>query len=119
MIKKVLILAAGGAGYVLGARAGRGRYEQIRTQAEKVWSNPQVQQVASDAQDLAAEKAPVVKETVKDAASSAAKKASTTAKDAAGAASDKVSDQTKDTPSDVEGIDLVAAASSVPEDPKP
>ena len=31
------------AGYVLGARAGRGRYEQIKAQAEKVWDQPIVQ----------------------------------------------------------------------------
>ena len=31
------------AGYVLGARAGRERYEQIKGQAEKVWDQPAVQ----------------------------------------------------------------------------
>ena len=31
------------AGYVLGARAGRERYEQIKVQAEKVWDQPIVQ----------------------------------------------------------------------------
>ncbi len=31
------------AGYVLGARAGRERYEQIKGQAEKVWEQPAVQ----------------------------------------------------------------------------
>ncbi|WP_150955108.1 hypothetical protein [Microbacterium testaceum] len=31
------------AGYVLGARAGRDRYEQIKTQAGKVWDQPVVQ----------------------------------------------------------------------------
>jgi hypothetical protein len=32
-----------GVGYVLGTRAGRERYEQIKAQAEKVWSLPPVQ----------------------------------------------------------------------------
>jgi len=31
------------AGYVLGTRAGRERYEQIKAQAEKVWEQPVVQ----------------------------------------------------------------------------
>jgi hypothetical protein len=31
------------AGYVLGARAGRERYEQIKAQAEKIWEQPVVQ----------------------------------------------------------------------------
>jgi hypothetical protein len=53
---------AGAAGYVLGARAGRQRYEQIVDQAQRVWSNPKVQQATRTAQDKAKEKAPVVGE---------------------------------------------------------
>ncbi len=33
-----------GAGYVLGARAGRGRYEQMREQAEELMNRPQVRE---------------------------------------------------------------------------
>ncbi|RYJ06225.1 MAG: YtxH domain-containing protein [Actinomycetales bacterium] len=127
MIKKALVLAAGVGGYVLGTRAGRGRYEQIKTQADKVWSSPTVQKVASDAQDLAAEKAPVVKEK----ATAAAHRATGTAKEAADEARSKVAEKapssdsgqapSKDgqsTDDHLEGIDLVAAASDVPEEPK-
>lgn len=32
-------LSIGAIGYVLGARAGRGRYEQIKSNAQKVWSS--------------------------------------------------------------------------------
>ncbi|WP_199245892.1 YtxH domain-containing protein [Leifsonia sp. AG29] len=39
-----LIFAAGAAvGYVLGTRAGRERYEQIRAAASRVWESPVVQ----------------------------------------------------------------------------
>jgi hypothetical protein len=47
-------------GYVLGARDGRGRYEQIKTQAERLWNDPKVQQTAAAAQDFAKQKAPQV-----------------------------------------------------------
>jgi hypothetical protein len=38
------------AGFVLGARAGRERYEEIVTNARKVWENPTVQEAAGVAQ---------------------------------------------------------------------
>jgi hypothetical protein len=43
IVKKLTMLVIGGAGYVLGARAGRERYEQIKQQATRTWHNPQVQ----------------------------------------------------------------------------
>lgn len=67
MFKKSLTLIAGATGYVLGARAGRGRYEQIKQQADRLWSNPTVQKAAADVQDVVAEKAPVVKDKVASA----------------------------------------------------
>jgi len=72
-MKKLLTLAvAGAAGYVLGTRAGRERYEQIRGMARGVKDDPRVQAQAHKAADLAREKAPVVKEKVADAAGAAA-----------------------------------------------
>ena len=52
-MKKLTLLATAAAGYVLGARAGRGRYDQITTQASKVWHNPTVQDVVTEAQTQA------------------------------------------------------------------
>ena len=40
---KISFLAGGVVGYVLGTRAGEKRYEQIKKQADKAWSNPAVQ----------------------------------------------------------------------------
>lgn len=40
------------AGYVLGTRAGRQRYEQIKEQAEKVWNLDPVQKQVAKVQDL-------------------------------------------------------------------
>ena len=46
-MKKLTLLAAGAAGYVLGARAGRHRYEQIAAGARRSLGNPRVQAASS------------------------------------------------------------------------
>ena len=84
---KITLLVGGAAGYVLGTRAGRQRYEQIKSQAQSLWNNPKVQHKAAQAQDYAKDKAPLVK----DKAAGAAAGAASAAKDAGGAARDKVS----------------------------
>jgi hypothetical protein len=48
---KVTLLAGLAAGYVLGTRDGRERYEQIRTQATKVMQDPRVKRKTAQAQD--------------------------------------------------------------------
>lgn len=73
-MKKLMLLVAGGVGYVLGARAGRERYEQIKKAATRVKEDPRVQEKAHQAADLAKDKAPVVKDKVASAASTAADK---------------------------------------------
>ena len=73
-MKKLTLLAAGFVGYVLGSRAGRERYEQIKKVATRVKDDPRVQEKATQAADLAKEKAPVVKDKVVSAASTAADK---------------------------------------------
>lgn len=54
MSKIALVLAAGG-GYVLGARAGRERYEQIKNQATRLWRDPRVEDARSQARQAASE----------------------------------------------------------------
>jgi hypothetical protein len=52
-VKKLVLLTAVAIGYVLGSRAGRGRYEEIKRQADKVWNTDSVQNTAHKAQDTA------------------------------------------------------------------
>jgi hypothetical protein len=60
-VKKLTLLVVAGAGYVLGSRAGRERYEQIKTQATKTWNNPKVQEAADAVQTQAKQAAGDVK----------------------------------------------------------
>ncbi len=48
------LIIGGGIGYVLGAKAGRQRYEQIRATWGKVMGNPQVHAAAEKGKELAA-----------------------------------------------------------------
>lgn len=70
-MKKLTMLAAGAVGYVLGTRAGRERYEQIKRGAQKLKNNPTVQQKAREAGTAVKENAPVVKDKVAEAATTA------------------------------------------------
>lgn len=104
---KLMLLGAGAVGYVLGARAGRGRYDQIATQAQKVWQDPRVQQ----RKDQAAS-------TVKDTVADAAQQAGDLARDkvASVTSSESVDTQTSSTPSPFAGAPLTGetAPSSAP-----
>ena len=50
MFKKLTLAAAAGAGYVLGAKAGRERYEQIRRAYRHAKDDPRLQTAAGMAQ---------------------------------------------------------------------
>lgn len=52
-IKKLTLLAAFGGGYVLGAKAGRERYEQLKHTAQQVADDPRVHDVAERVQNAA------------------------------------------------------------------
>ena len=65
-MKKLLLLAGVGVGYVLGSKAGRERYEQIRSGAKSMAANPKVQAATSKAQETVAAQAPVVADALKD-----------------------------------------------------
>jgi hypothetical protein len=47
---KLMFLTGLAAGFVLGSRAGREKYEEIRANAQKVWQHPTVQEAAGVAQ---------------------------------------------------------------------
>jgi hypothetical protein len=87
-MKKTQILFAAGIGYVLGARAGRGRYEQIKTGAQKFAGNPRVRAAKDKATDAVATQASAAADVAKEKAG-----------EVAHAAADKVRRETSIQPS--------------------
>lgn len=81
-MKKLTLLLAFALGYVLGAQAGRQRYEQILDTVKKVANDPRVQEKTQQAVEVAKQQAPVVADKVSSAA---------------GAAKDKVTGSSEDT----------------------
>ena len=70
---KLGFFAGMAAGYVLGARAGKQRYAQIKTVSGKVWNSQPVQKQVASAKEAARTKAaPVVADLVGDAAKTTA-----------------------------------------------
>lgn len=68
---KLILVVGLATGYVLGSRAGRPRYEQIKAGADKVWNLAPVQQVAGAVKEFAGQRV----DTVQLKAGNATKKA--------------------------------------------
>lgn len=67
MGKKSLLIGAA-IGYVLGARAGRQRYDQIVSSVSRLWNDPQVKTRVDQAQTAAVDTAKSAAASAKDAA---------------------------------------------------
>ena len=61
---KLLFVTGAAVGYVLGTRAGRKRYDQMKSAAIKVWESPGVQKQVNAVEDFVAEKIGEVPEAV-------------------------------------------------------
>jgi hypothetical protein len=57
---KILLVVGIGVGYVLGARAGRERYEDIKRAVGNLWNSPRVQRQIDEAEGFVKDKAPEV-----------------------------------------------------------
>ena len=57
---KILFTLGLGIGYIFGTRAGRARYNEIKSAALKVWNDPRVQEQVSVATEFVKDKAPEV-----------------------------------------------------------
>jgi hypothetical protein len=71
-MKKTYLLVGIAVGYVLGSRAGRERYEQIKSGASRVAQSPTVQAAAGRAQEAVGHQAAVVADAAKEKAASVA-----------------------------------------------
>lgn len=85
-------------GYILGARAGRSSYVQLKAKATEAWEDPRVQKAVADTQEFVKEKTPIVAEKVTEGAKIAGEKLSESAKVAAeniGATTERVVDSAR------------------------
>lgn len=57
---KILFTLGLGIGYVFGTRAGRARYNEIKSAALRVWNDPRIQEQVAVATDFVKDKAPEV-----------------------------------------------------------
>ena len=73
-MKKLLLIGAAAAGYVLGTKAGRERYEQIKRQSSKLWNSEPVQHGVHEAEGVAKQAASAAGSKVADVASTAGSK---------------------------------------------
>jgi hypothetical protein len=64
VIKKLTLLVGIGAGYVLGAKAGKERYQQIKNMAVDLRGRPEVQQATQTLQSTASDLTSKAKEAV-------------------------------------------------------
>ena len=87
MLKKTTLLIAAGAGYVLGAKAGKERYAQIEGKFREIAGMPAVQSATASVKETAATVADSAKATAGDVADSA----KATVNDKVEAISDKAS----------------------------
>lgn len=68
MRSKLMFVIGLAAGYVLGTKAGRERYEQLKAGAERLWTNPSVQAQVTRAEDYVRGYAPDVVDKVESTA---------------------------------------------------
>ena len=86
---KAMFLTGAAVGYVLGARAGRERYEQISRMAGSVRGNPKIQQATETVTQRGSEVVHKVADTASEKAHSMAGAASEKAQTVAGAVAEK------------------------------
>jgi predicted alpha-1,6-mannanase (GH76 family) len=77
---KLLLVVGLGVGYVLGAKAGRQRYVQIKYFSDKIWNSRAVQRQVRTVGEYAKDKAPEVTDFLSDGAKKIANTVTGTAK---------------------------------------
>ncbi|TBN56400.1 protoporphyrinogen oxidase [Glaciihabitans arcticus] len=106
MNPKMLLLVGLAAGYVLGARAGREKYDTLKAKANELWENPRVARARRDVEAYARQQAPIIRERAEAAAKAAPGVIADAAKDVASKTSEVARDvatKTSDVAKDVAG----------------
>jgi hypothetical protein len=94
---KLVLLVGVGIGYVLGARAGRERYEDIKAWANRMWNDPRVQRQVHEAEEFAKDKVPDVARVLSNGAKRVVSRSGKQSKSAGTETAATMSDQTSPT----------------------
>ena len=86
MFRKLTLAAAAGAGYVLGAKAGKERYDQIEAKFREIAGMPAVQNATATVKETASSVADQAKSTVTEKVGGSSTDSGTSSTAAAGAA---------------------------------
>lgn|SRR5690606_11740564 len=100
---KLVLLVGIGIGYVLGARAGRERYEEIKRAVRGFWNDPRVQHQVEKVEDFAKDKAPDVVDFLGETAKKAVQRKPATRKSATSSRSGSGSSSTTRKPASSSG----------------
>lgn len=93
MTSKILPLLLGvSAGYLLGTRAGREKYDALKRRVDIVWENPRVAAARHDVESYTREQAPIIRERAEAAAKAAPGVVADAAKDVASKTSEVAKD---------------------------
>lgn len=84
---KILLVVGLGVGYVLGTRAGREKYNEIKATADKLWRDPRVQKQVHNVEGFVKDKGPEAAEFLADGAKTVVGKVSGAGKSTKPAAS--------------------------------
>jgi hypothetical protein len=72
---RLLFVAGAALGYVLGSRAGRARYEQIKSVTGKIWNSNGVQKQVHNVEEFVADRTPDVAEFIGETTKKVVRKA--------------------------------------------
>ncbi|MCU1444038.1 MAG: hypothetical protein JWQ59_2188 [Cryobacterium sp.] len=114
---KILFVAGTALGYVLGSKAGRQAYEQIRGKAQDLWGDPHVQKAVSQAGQAAKDAANVAQSKISEKLDHAANTVSNAADEAAsgdGAGSPTAASMSTTTGTTTDSSTAADTASSMP-----
>lgn len=111
MKRKFLLVVGLGVGYVVGARAGREKYDAMKAKLDGAWESPRVRRARLEVESYARQQAPIIRDRAEAAAKAApgviadgARRTATVAKDVADrtvAVAKDVADKTVTTAKDV------------------
>jgi len=111
-IKFVPLVVGLGVGYVLGTKAGREKYDALKTRVDSVWESPRVAKARRDVEAYARQQAPIIRDRAEAVAKAAPGVIADTAKDVAAKTSEVAKDVAEKTAEVAKDVASTTAATA-------